>query len=178
MTYQPGTFQNDQMTVAKLPSWVTSGGAETPQNVTFLSGASIAALDVMLTQAGNAVPQKLLRNALALKAAVATSELEGRMAREVDIRDAYHLTPVNGQGDRHWGPDGDVLAFWRAAVRVRLNQDDWVDQIVRCCSDHEAVGLVPFAFRSLNSFRQPFVRRPRGFCHLAMNDAVLDYRIR
>ena len=28
-------------------------------------------------------------------------------------------------------------------------------------------GLVPLTFRSLNSFMRPFVRRPRGFCHLA-----------
>ena len=39
-------------------------------------------------------------------------------------------------------------------------------------------GLVTLAFRSLNSFRQPFVRRPRGFCHPAMNAAAADYRTR
>jgi len=38
-------------------------------------------------------------------------------------------------------------------------------------------GLATVAFRSLNSFRLPFVRRPRGFCRPAMNDAVVDYRI-
>jgi len=45
--------------------------------------------------------------------------------------------------------------------------------------EHKAadqIGLVTFAFRSLNSFRQPFFRRPRGFFHPAMNDAVVDYR--
>jgi hypothetical protein len=39
-----------------------------------------------------------------------------------------------------------------------------------------AIGLVTLTFRSLNSFRLPFVRRPRGFCLLTMNDAVVDYR--
>jgi hypothetical protein len=41
--------------------------------------------------------------------------LESRLAREADIRDAYHLTPP---GEAR-GPDGDLLAFWRAAVRLR-----------------------------------------------------------
>lgn len=36
---------------------------------------------------------KLLASRLALSAATATSKLEGRMAQEVDIRDAYQLTP-------------------------------------------------------------------------------------
>jgi hypothetical protein len=58
---------------------------------------------------------KLLANRLALSASTATSKLEGRMAREAGIRDAYHLTPP---GEAR-GPDGDLLAFWRAAVRLR-----------------------------------------------------------
>ena len=59
---------------------------------------------------------ELLANTLALKAAVATSKLEGRMAREADMRDAYFLT-TPGEA---LGPDGDMLAFWRKAVRVRF----------------------------------------------------------
>ena len=38
------------------------------------------------------------------------------------------------------------------------------------------VGLVTLSFRSLNSFRRPFVRKPRGFSHPAMSAAVVDYR--
>jgi len=67
------------------------------------------------------VPVKLLENHLALKAATATSKLEGRLARAADIRDAFHLTPL---GEAR-GPDGDLLAFWRDAVRLRLNGKDW-----------------------------------------------------
>ena len=40
--------------------------------------------------------------------------------------------------------------------------------------DH--AGLVTLTFRPLNSFRQPFVRRPRGLCHLTTNASVVDYR--
>ena len=37
-------------------------------------------------------------------------------------------------------------------------------------------GLVAFTFRSLNSFVQPFVRMPRGFCYLAMSDVGAGYK--
>jgi hypothetical protein len=72
-------------------------------------------LDLLIVDPKHGVPVKLLANRLALKAATATSKLEGRLAREVDIRDAYHLTPP---GEAR-GPDGDLLAFWREAVRLR-----------------------------------------------------------
>jgi hypothetical protein len=52
---------------------------------------------------------KLLANRLALRAATATSKVEGRLGREAHIRDAYHLTPP---GEAR-GLDGDLLAFWR-----------------------------------------------------------------
>ena len=51
---------------------------------------------------------------------------------------------------------------------------------VRCQTNKtkHRIGLVTLTFRSLNLFRQPFVRRPRGFCHPAMNDGGVGYRIR
>lgn len=116
MFYQARTISDDQITLPKLPSWVTSARAETPESMAFLSGATFVMLDALLQHSGDAVPTSLLANTLALKAAVATSKLEGRMATEADIRDAYHLTPA---GDQR-GPDGDMLAFWRDAVRIRV----------------------------------------------------------
>lgn len=71
-------------------------------------------LDQFVSDPRHGVPVKLLGNRLALSAATATSKLEGRLAREADIRDAYHLTPP---GEAR-GPDGDLLAFWREAVRL------------------------------------------------------------
>lgn len=118
MTYQASGFPRDQSTLAKLPSWVTSSVAETPENVAFLSGAALGTLDVLLKDEAAAVPQDLLANTLALKAAAATSKIEGRMAREADIRDSYRLTPV---GDA-MGPDGEMLAYWRDAVRLRFKR--------------------------------------------------------
>lgn len=129
MTYQSSYIADDLLSLAKLPGWVTSASAETPQNVAFLSGASFAVLDMILQQSGDSIPKVLLANTLAMRAAVATSKLEGRMSREADIRDAYHLTPPDADGVRHWGPDGDVLDYWRRAGRVRLGDKNWIDNI-------------------------------------------------
>lgn len=115
MTYQLATISNDPNTLPQLPAWVTSGRAETLETVAFRSGAALTVLDQMIGDPRHGVPMKLLVNRLALSAATATSKLEGRLAREVDIRDAYHLTPP---GEAR-GPDGDLLAFWREAVRLR-----------------------------------------------------------
>ena len=119
MTYQPATISDDPSTLPQLPGWVTSGRAETLETVAFLSGAALTVLDQLVSDPRHGVPVKLVANRLALSAATATSKLEGRLAREVDIRDAYHLTPP---GEAR-GPDGDLLAFWRDAVRVLLGGD-------------------------------------------------------
>ncbi|WGT52650.1 DUF1403 family protein [Thioclava nitratireducens] len=117
MTYQPATISDDMNTLPRLSGWVTSGRAETLETVAFRSGAALTVLDQLVSDPRHGVPVKLLANRLALSAATATSKLEGRMARETDIRDAYHLTPP---GEVR-GPDGDLLAFWRNAVRLRVS---------------------------------------------------------
>lgn len=115
MTYQTATISNDLNSLPQLPGWVTFGRAETLETVAFRSGAALTVLDQLISDPRHGVPLKLLANRLALSAATATSKLEGRLAREPDIRDAYHLTP---RGEAR-GPDGDLLAFWREAVRLR-----------------------------------------------------------
>lgn len=117
MTYQPATISHDLNTLPQLPSWVTSGRAETLETVTFRSGAALTVIDRLVGDPRHGVPVKLLANRLALSAATATSKLEGRLAREASIRDAYHLTPP---GEAR-GPDGDLLAFWRDRGRLRPN---------------------------------------------------------
>ncbi|MEP3028433.1 MAG: DUF1403 family protein [Ascidiaceihabitans sp.] len=117
MTYQPTVSSDDPITLPKLPAWVTTGRAETLETVAFRSGAALTVLDTLVSDPNHGVPVKLLANRLALTAATATSKLEGRLAREADIRDAYHLTPP---GEAR-GPDGDLLAFWRDAGRFRAN---------------------------------------------------------
>ncbi len=121
MTYQPATISHDLRNLPSLPGWVTSGRAETLETVAFRSGAALTVLDGLVSDPGHRVPVKLLANRLALSAATATSKLEGRLAREADIRDAYHLAPP---GEAR-GPDGDLLAFWREAAQMRLTGRDW-----------------------------------------------------
>ena len=123
MTYLPAAIDDDVSTLPKLPTWVTSGRAETLETVTFRSGVALTVLDALVSDPRHGVPTKLLGNRLALKAATATSKLEGRLAREADIRDAYHLTPA---GEAR-GPDGDLLAFWRDAARLKLTGRNWHD---------------------------------------------------
>lgn len=115
MTYQSTAIQDGLATLPQLPRWVTSGRPETLETVAFRSGAALTVLDQLVSDPRHGVPMKLLAHRLALSAATATSKLEGRLAREADIRDAYHLTPP---GEAR-GPDGDLLAFWREGVRRR-----------------------------------------------------------
>jgi len=121
MTYQRATVSDDLNTLPKLPSWVTSQRAETLETVAFRSGAALTVLDQLISDPSHGVPVKLLANQLALKAATATSKLEGRLAREADIRDSFHLT---SPGEAR-GPDGEILAFWRDAARLKLTGRDW-----------------------------------------------------
>ncbi|QFT99810.1 hypothetical protein FIU85_21000 (plasmid) [Roseovarius sp. THAF8] len=116
MTYQSTAISDDRTNLPNLPGWVTSGRPETLETVAFRSGAALTVLDQLISDPRHGVPVKLLANRLALNAATATSKLEGRLAREADIRDAFHLTPA---GEAR-GPDGDLLAFWRDAGRPRV----------------------------------------------------------
>lgn len=115
MTYQPTAIRDDMNTLPNLPGWVTSGRAKALETVAFRSGAALTVLDQLVSNAQYGVPVKLLGNRLALSAATTTSKLEGRLAREADIRDAYLLTPAGAAR----GPDGELLALWREAVRFR-----------------------------------------------------------
>ena len=121
MTHQAAAISDHLITLPKLPAWVTSGRAETLETVAFRSGAALTVLDALVSDPANGVPVKLLANRLALKAATATSKLEGRLAREADIRDSFHLTPPG----EACGPDGDLLALCREAARVRVNGRNW-----------------------------------------------------
>ncbi|UXX81539.1 DUF1403 family protein [Roseovarius pelagicus] len=117
MTYQPTAIPDDLRSLPLPPAWITPAGSETSGIVAFRSGATLMVLDQLIGDSRYGVPLKLLANRLALSAAMATSKLEGRLAREEDIRDAYHLTPP---GEAR-GPDGDLLAYWRDAVRLRTD---------------------------------------------------------
>ncbi|WP_243268109.1 DUF1403 family protein [Sulfitobacter sp. DSM 110093] len=97
-------------TLPRMPDWVTSGRAETPEDVAFLSGAALAQLDQVLAR--HEVPKTLLRERLALRAAEASVSFSGRSERTRDLRDAVHLLRP---GDLPGPAGGDYLA-WRCAA--------------------------------------------------------------
>ncbi|WP_195822635.1 DUF1403 family protein [Roseobacter sp. MH60115] len=110
MTYQPATISDDLSTLPKLPAWVTSARAETPEDVAFLSGAALNHLHLVLSH--DDVPQTLLRARLALRAAEACVTHQGRPERAAELRDAVaFLQP----GDNP-GPAGETYLSWRRAV--------------------------------------------------------------
>ena len=101
---------NDLDTLPRMPKWVTSAQAETLEDVAFLSGAALNHLHVVLGRAE--VPQALLRDRLALRAAEACVAFSGRLERKGELRDAVHLLRP---GDLP-GPGGGTYLAWRRAA--------------------------------------------------------------
>ena len=106
MTYARDDFE----TLPRMPSWVTSGRHETPEDVAFLSGAALNHIHLVLKRED--IPQTLLRARLALRAAEACVTHQGRPEQAAELRDVVvFLQP----GDNP-GPAGDIYLSWRRAV--------------------------------------------------------------
>jgi len=97
-------------TLPRMPAWVTSACAETLEDVAFLSGAALTHLHLVVER--EEVPQALLRDRLALRAAEACVAFSGRPERARELRDAVHLLRP---GDLP-GPAGETYLTWRHAV--------------------------------------------------------------
>ena len=110
MTFARSDQISDLDTLPHMPAWVTSARAETLEDVAFLSGAALNHLHLVLGRAE--VPQCLLRDRLALRAAQACVALSGRSERAGELRDAVHLLR---SGDLP-GPAGETYLAWRRAV--------------------------------------------------------------
>ncbi|MEP4989800.1 MAG: DUF1403 family protein [Paracoccaceae bacterium] len=110
MTYQSTAFSDDPINLPKLPSWVTSGRAETPEDVAFLSGAGLSHLHLVLSRPE--VPHSLLRDRLSLTAAEACVAYSGRPEGIGELRDAVHLLRPSDLP----GPAGETYLTWRRAV--------------------------------------------------------------
>jgi hypothetical protein len=78
--------------------------------VAFLSGAALSHLHVVLSRED--VPQTLLRDRLALRAAEACIAFSGRPERAGELRDAVHLL----RPDDLPGPAGETYLAWQRAV--------------------------------------------------------------
>ena len=101
---------SDLEMLPKMPAWVTTARPEALDDVAFLSGAALAHLHVVLGQ--SEVPQALLRERLALRAAEACVAFSGRPERAGELRDAAHLLRP---GDLP-GPAGETYLAWQRAV--------------------------------------------------------------
>lgn len=110
MTYAKHDHISDPVTLPRMPSWITSCRAETLEDVAFLSGAALNRLHLVLGR--EEVPQSLLRDRLALRAAEACLTFSGRQERAGELRDAIHLLRP---GDLP-GPAGESYLAWRRAV--------------------------------------------------------------
>ncbi|MEM7317934.1 MAG: DUF1403 family protein [Pseudomonadota bacterium] len=126
MTYATSDFSSELSSLPRLPGWSTVRSAQTAEQIAFLSGAGLCVLDALVRHDSGRVPTRLLANRLALRCAAATSKLEGRFARESDIRDAFRFA----SSDAERGPDGDVLAFWRRVARLRPTFSADIDKCV------------------------------------------------
>tara|TARA_B100001167_G_scaffold190084_1_gene156029 strand:+ start:5514 stop:6347 length:834 start_codon:yes stop_codon:yes gene_type:complete len=98
-----------------MPAWVTSARGETLEDVAFLSGAALNHLHLVLGRAE--VPQALLRDRLALRAAEACVAFSARPERAGELRDAVHLLRP---GDLP-GPAGEAYLAWRRAAERPLS---------------------------------------------------------
>ncbi|MDK3075816.1 DUF1403 family protein [Sedimentitalea sp. JM2-8] len=110
MTFARPDHISDNDTLPGMPAWVTSARAETLEDVAFLSGAALHHLHLVLGRV--AVPQALLRDRLALRAAEACVAVSGRPERAGELRDTVHLLRP---GDLP-GPAGETYLTWRRAV--------------------------------------------------------------
>ena len=129
--------ENHPAHLSPLPGWVTQNHGNTPETETFLAGASLAMLHMVLADPANILPAELLRTRLALRAAEACLKLEGRRDSEADIRDAYYLARA---GDA-MGPAGEMFARWRRTSELSLKQRDWLARFKSCVPDHVAKEL-------------------------------------
>lgn len=120
-----------------LPAWImNSPTPETMENAGFASGSALALLHVALNDHSISVPTELLRNRLALRAAVRCLKIEGRSDDEAQVRDAFLLTKP---GDI-MGPGGDMLALWCKAYSISLRNNTgvggWQDRLIGLLPEH------------------------------------------
>lgn len=109
-----------------LPAWIMDCPLpKTTEDAAFASGSALSMLHVALAEPTINIPIELLRNRLALRAAVHCLKLESRAQSEADIRDAYLLT---APGDA-MGPAGDMMALWKAGSTISLKHAGWQDRL-------------------------------------------------
>ncbi len=125
----------DSVTIQRLPGWITSARAETPDYVAFLSGAALACVHLVVTD--EKVPQDVWRARLALGAAEACAGLAGRSEGSAQLRDAVHLLRSGG----HQGPAGEIFRQWSIAVGRQFSVANLGKALLRLTAKQIAVSL-------------------------------------
>jgi len=118
---------DDTQTIHMLPQWVTSVSGQDTDSVAFPAGAALAMLDVVLRDPSGTLPGALLRDRMALNAAVACLKLENRLESMSDIRDAVCLARA---GDS-LGPAGDMFIAWRKLARINPISSGRKDRLMK-----------------------------------------------
>lgn len=132
MSYAHSAIDPDLKT-PRLPGWFIGRGVEvTAESAGFASGSALTLLHLALEDPIINVPSELLRQRLALRAAVQSLKLQGRAETEGETRDAFHLT----QAGDPMGPAGDMLAFWKAGLRQRIKGGDWKTRVTMVLPIH------------------------------------------
>lgn len=110
MTFARDTRSRDLHNASHMPSWITQARVEGIEDEAFLSGAALHHLHMVLARGD--IPQALLRERLALRAAEVCMSFAGRPERTAELRDAVHLMRP---GDLP-GPAGETYLSWLRAV--------------------------------------------------------------
>lgn len=126
MTFAPTPHDSTAETLPQMPGWVTSAWVETLEDVAFLSGAALNCLHLVLGRED--VPQALLRDRLALRAAEACVAFAGRPERAGELRDTVHLMRPSDLP----GPAGETYLKWRRAVERLVS----VEALARALPTH------------------------------------------
>ena len=128
---------DDTQSIHILPRWVTSVRGEAPETVAFSSGAALSLLDVVLRDPTGTLPSALLRDRMALGAAVACLKLESRHESMSDIRDAICLA----RAGEALGPAGGMFLAWRKLARINLTSSGWNDRVGKLLPEQVAEAM-------------------------------------
>jgi hypothetical protein len=124
----------DTQTIHMLPRWVTSAQGEATDTVAFTSGAALAMLHMVLRDPNGTLSGALLRDRLALEAAVACLKLENRRETSSDIRDEVCLA----RSGEAMGPAGDMFMVWRKLARINPITSGWKDRVAKVLPEQVA----------------------------------------
>ncbi len=114
----------------RIPAWVPQAAKGSEADRVFAVGASLSVLHTMRQR--DALPLALLRDRLALRAAVGNLRFIGRNDSEAELRDAVHLLRPGDQP----GPGGVVFQQWRKASSQEISLKSLRDWMPEPMQDH------------------------------------------